>query len=150
MSHLALRVAGAMSLGPVRVRGMSTQIGRTVLSVEDLDVAAAFYRDAFGFATLHDERTLDFRFLHVGPGSVRDAGLWLVPAAGPPAPRPGFGPVLVLYVDDLRATIDRLAALGVELSAPLVEDARSGERYAHVLDPDGHELVLVQLSHARA
>lgn len=134
-----------MSLSPARVRGMSTQIGRTVLPVADLDVAAAFYRDAFGFATLHDDQTPDFRFLHVGPGGLRDPGLWLVPAAGPPAPRPGFGPALVLYVDDLEATVERLGALGVELSVPLVEDARSGERYAHVLDPDGHELVLVQL-----
>ncbi|MEP7764751.1 VOC family protein [Sanguibacter sp. 25GB23B1] len=124
---------------------MTTQIGRTVLLVRDPEASAAFYRDAFGFATLFDETTPSFRFLHVGPGSVRDPGLWLKPAGDAASARPDSGPSLVLYVDDLGATVDRLAALGVGLHAPVVRDAASRQAYAHVLDPDGYELVLVEL-----
>lgn len=124
---------------------MTTRIGRTVHLVRDLDASAAFYRDAFGFATLFDETTPSFRFLHVGPGSIGDPGLWLKPAGDAASTGPHDGPSLVLYVDDLGSTVDRLVALGVELHAPVVRDARSGQAYAHVLDPDGYELVLAQL-----
>lgn len=131
---------------------MTAQIGRTVLRVRDLDASSAFYRDAFGFATLHDETTPSFRFLHVGPGGVRDPGLWLMPTgAGAPSTTrgavtpPPSGPHLVLYVDDLAVTVRRLRELDVELDRAVVHDTTSGQTYAHVLDPDGHELVLVQL-----
>lgn len=129
---------------------MSTQIGRTVLLTRDPDATAAFYRDAFGFSALYDSTSLGVRFLHVGPGGLRDAGLWLMPAGDNPAvgQQGGGGPFLVLYVDDLQATLDRLAQLGVTPASPAVVDAESGETYAEIEDPDGNGLILVELGAA--
>ncbi|WP_424535624.1 VOC family protein [Sphaerisporangium viridialbum] len=43
-------------------------LGRTVLLVDDADAALAFYREALGFAVLHDQETDGFRY-HDDPGS---------------------------------------------------------------------------------
>jgi catechol 2,3-dioxygenase-like lactoylglutathione lyase family enzyme len=124
---------------------MSTQIGRAVLASRDLDAAAAFYADAFGFQVLFDASPGGFRLLHVGPGGVADPGLWLFPAdAAEGARRPDGVPALVLYVEDLGAVVERLDSLGVVPHVPATSDPASGQSFAHVHDPDGHELVLVQ------
>lgn len=126
---------------------MTTTIGRTVMLCRDLDASAAFWAQGFGFGTLFRDETDGFPLLHVGPGRVDEPGLWLVPlpAGGAPLVRPGL-PNLVLYVDDLDVTLARLAAIGV---APIVgpgADPGSGDRFAHVEDPDGHRVVVVQLA----
>ncbi|MHA7134417.1 VOC family protein [Oerskovia turbata] len=124
---------------------MSTQIGRAVLTSRDLDAAAAFYTGAFGFRVLFDESPGGFRLLHVGPAGVADPGVWIFPVDGSTAtPRPDGVPALVLYVEDLGAVVERLASMGVAPHVPATTDADSGQSFAHVHDPDGHELVLVQ------
>ncbi|WP_030153319.1 VOC family protein [Oerskovia turbata] len=124
---------------------MSVRIGRLVLTSRDLDASAAFYADAFGFRTLHDASPDGFRLLHVGPGDVPDPGLWLFGVEDGTSPGGSDGaPALVLYVDDLGGTVARLAVLGVTPHVPVTTDATSGQSFAHVLDPDGHELVLVE------
>ncbi|MFJ4233423.1 VOC family protein [Cellulosimicrobium cellulans] len=125
---------------------MTTTIGRTVLLCRDLDASAAFWADGFGFGTLFRGETEGFPLLHVGPGRVDEPGLWLVPLpdGGAPLVRHGL-PNLVLYVDDLDATLARLAAVGVEPFVGPDADAESGDRFAHVNDPDGHRVVVVQL-----
>jgi catechol 2,3-dioxygenase-like lactoylglutathione lyase family enzyme len=125
---------------------MSTQIGRAVLTSRDLDAAASFYTEAFGFRVLFDETPGGFRLLHVGPAGVADPGLWIFPVEeGGATPRTPDGvPALVLYVEDLGAVVGRLASLGVTPHVPSTSDAGSGQSFAHVLDPDGHEIVLVQ------
>jgi catechol 2,3-dioxygenase-like lactoylglutathione lyase family enzyme len=125
---------------------MTTTIGRTVLTVRDLEASAAFWTDGFGFTTLFRGDADGFPLLHVGPGGVEDAGLWLVPLPDGEAPlvRPGF-PSLVLYVDDVDATLARLAGFGVGPVVPAATDAETGDRFAHVLDPDGHRVVVVRL-----
>ena len=125
---------------------MTTTIGRTVLLCHDLDASAAFWADGFGFRTLFRGETDGFPLLHVGPGRVDEPGLWLVPLpeSGTPLVRHGL-PNLVLYVDDLDATLDRLAAAGVTPFVGPDTDPESGDRYAHVNDPDGHRVVVVQL-----
>jgi len=123
---------------------MTTTIGRTVLLCRDLDASAAFWTDGFGFGTLFRGETDGFPLLHVGPGRVDEPGLWLVPLPDGAAPLTRFGlPNLVLYVDDLDASLARLAAVGVDPFVGPDEDA--GDRFAHVNDPDGHRIVVVQL-----
>ncbi len=122
-------------------------IGRAALVTPDLAATAAFYRDAFGFRTLVEGRFGDYPLLHLGPGGLTDAGLWLRPAApGDPVGRQaGTGPFLVLYLDpdELDATTARCAALGAP--AHLTTQDADG-RYAHVRDPDGNEIVLAALT----
>ncbi len=124
---------------------MTVRIGRTVVLVRDLDASAAFYRDAFGFETLFDRCiSPDFRALHVGPGGVRDAGLWLMASTGDRVGRQTADePLLVLYVDDLRAVLGRDALQGRVVREPATDGTST---FAHVLDDSGNELVLVQLT----
>jgi len=125
---------------------MTTTIGRTVMLCHDLDASAAFWAQGFGFGTLFRGETDGFPLLHVGPGRVDEPGLWLVPLPGGATPlvRPGL-PNLVLYVDDLDATLAWLAEIGVEPFVGPDADPGSGDRFAHVEDPDGHRVVVVQL-----
>lgn len=130
----------------------ATTLGRSVLLVRDEDEAAAFYRDAFGFVTLHDSRAADGqRFLHVGAAGQDAAappvGLWLLRAGvgdddlvGRQA---GGQPLFVLYTHDCRAHCLALEAAGVRIRRQPA--AGDGAIFAHCLDLYGNEIVLVQL-----
>ncbi|WP_222843947.1 VOC family protein, partial [Cellulosimicrobium sp. CUA-896] len=84
-------------------------------------------------------------------GRVDEPGLWLVPLPDGAAPPDRHGlPDLVLYVDHVDATLDRLAGLGVEPFEGPDTDAASGDRSAHVHDPDGHHVILVRLGGTRS
>jgi predicted enzyme related to lactoylglutathione lyase len=115
-----------------------TRLGRAVLRVDDLDAALAFYL-GLGFSRLVDEtRAGGLRLVHVGSDGVAGAGIWLLP--GDP---PRNGPQAVLYVDDLDDALAQVAAHGGRLHREPGTDG--GSRFAHVLDPAGNELVLVEL-----
>ena len=67
--------------------------------------------------------------------------LVLAPGYVPPAPQPGVAGGwgrAVVFVEDVDALHAQLAERGV--TAPSPRDAPWGERYFHILDPDGHEL----------
>ena len=125
------------------------RIGRITILVNDLDEAKAFYRDAFGFATLFDGAVAPgLRTVHVGPHGERGAGLWLLAATTEPSrarvgAQTGGEPALVFYSDDLAAELRRLKALAVRVVKPLV--ASDGASFVHVLDNSGNEIVLAQL-----
>ena len=59
------------------------------------------------------------------------------PAAPQPGAPGGWGRA-VIFVEDVDALHAQLTSAGVD--APEPRDAPWGERYFHVLDPDGHEL----------
>ncbi|MFF0576341.1 VOC family protein [Streptosporangium saharense] len=118
-------------------------VGRMVLSVGDLDVALAFYRDVLGFAVLHDQTDGGYRYLHVGLPGQEPVGVWLMPVGDPPGGSPGGGrPSLVLYTADLGRLATRLAEYGVRVWNER-EDADS--RSLHLADPDGNTLIVVEL-----
>ena len=125
---------------------MTTTIGRTVLLCRDLDASAAFWADGFGFRTLFQGETEGFPLLHVGPGRVDEPGLWLVPLpeGGAPLARPGR-PTLGRDVAARAPPRGRRAAAGGEPVGGPDADAETGDRFAHVHDPDGHRVVVVQL-----
>lgn len=143
-----------MSTPATRPTSRPASFGRTILLVRDEDEAAAFYRDAFGFVTLHDSLTPDGqRFLHIGAPDQRSAapvGLWLLRAGdGDDAlvgRQAGGQPLLVLYTDDCRAHCQALETAGVLIRRPAAE--AGGAVFAHVLDLYGNEIVLVQLAAA--
>ena len=124
-------------------------IGRTTLLVADLDVASTFYQQGFGFNVLFDDEVAPgLRTVHVGPGNVREPGLWLLAATAPEAStrvgrQTGEEPTLVFYVEDLDASLARLGGLGV---APHLGPDRDddGTGIAHVRDHAGNEIVLVE------
>lgn len=125
---------------------MTSRLGRTVVLARDLDRSAAFYGETFGFAPLFDENPGGFRLLHVGPGDLHDAGLWLYPAedGAPVGQQAGEAPFLVVYVDDVHATLERVPAAGGSISVHATA-APDGSAFAHVHDPDGNEIIVVQL-----
>ena len=125
---------------------MTTTIGRTVLLCRDLDASAAFWADGFGFRTLFQGETEGFPLLHVGPGRVDEPGLWLVPLpeGGAPLVRHGRPPGAPTGAPP-PPSLGRLAAAGGAPFAGPDADAETGDRFAHVHDPDGHRVVVVQL-----
>tara|TARA_B100001142_G_scaffold256341_1_gene257710 strand:+ start:83 stop:400 length:318 start_codon:yes stop_codon:yes gene_type:complete len=50
---------------------------------------------------------------------------------------------VIIYVEDVDVMHDRVLALGLVPEFP-PRDARWGERYFHLVDPDGHELSFAQ------
>lgn len=124
---------------------MTSRLGRTVVLARDLDLSAAFYGQALGFLPLFDEAPGGFRLLHVGPGDLHDPGLWLYPAdeGAPVGEQAGGAPFLVVYVDDVHATLERVPAAGGTVSVHATA-APDGSAFAHVHDPDGNEIILVQ------
>ena len=126
---------------------MFSALGRVVVLVDDQERALAFYRDVLGFATLHDERAGDLRYLHVGLGGPHGAGLWLMAPMSADeralvGRQAGAQPLLVLYTDDLEHVRERLAAHGVDVWAER-EDADS--RSLHFRDVVGNVIVAAQL-----
>ena len=114
-------------------------VGRVVVGVDDLDEAAAFYRDVLGFAVLHDEELGGFRYLHVGPAGPSEAGLWLMPGGRDATTD---RPALVLYCDDLTVVQAALAAHGVE---PWNVRDDGSSRSLHLRDPAGNVLIAAEL-----
>ncbi|WP_035281926.1 VOC family protein [Brevibacterium album] len=56
------------------------RVGRAVVTVPDQDAAIGWYGRGLGFGVLFDEEIFPgFRAVHVGPGSVAEAGVWLMP-----------------------------------------------------------------------
>ncbi|HYU57720.1 MAG TPA: VOC family protein [Actinomycetota bacterium] len=118
---------------------------RVALTVEDLDAAVAFYRDALGLPVELSWDTPD------GRGFVLQAGqatLELIDAAQADTidrvevGRRTAGPVrLALEVGDSEATAGRLVDAGAELLGGPVETPW-GDRNARVRAPDGMQLTL--------
>lgn len=104
----------------------------TELVVTDLAAATAFYTEAFGWT-----------FVDYGPGYAGIAsssgdgsevgGLLLADE-----PRPVGGPLVLLYSEDLDATMDAITAAGGTILQPPYEFP--GGRRLHFADPSGNEL----------
>ncbi len=95
----------------------------------DMRLALGFYR-ALGFELVYGDDTAAFCSLKGGAGFVN-----LIHGPPPAAP---WGRVII-YVSDVDAMYRRVLAAGFSPEfAP--SDARWGERYFHVRDPDGNEL----------
>ena len=125
-------------------RGMRLQsINALTLCTHDMAKACAFYskiglvqtyggpQSPFSTFSAHAPVTKDNNVMHVN--------LFHSAAYEPPAPGEwnGWGRC-VFFVEDVDALHASLAEQGVRAPAPT--DAPWGERFFHVLDPDGHEL----------
>jgi len=110
-------------------------ISAVTLATQDMPRAVRFYA-ALGFVQAYGGETATFTSFRVGEGHVN-----LIRAA-PGASWSGWGRV-IFYVDDVDAMFAHARAQGFTPQAPPA-DAPWGERYFHLMDPDGHELSFAQ------
>jgi methylmalonyl-CoA/ethylmalonyl-CoA epimerase len=118
---------------------------RVALTVEDFDVAVAFYRDALGLRQLADWSSSEGRVVLLEAGRATLELFDEAQAATVDAIEAGrrvSGTVrLALEVSDSEATAQRLVAAGAEQVAPPVT-APWGDRNVRVRAPDGMQLTL--------
>jgi catechol 2,3-dioxygenase-like lactoylglutathione lyase family enzyme len=110
---------------------MLTGISAITLATHDMACAVPFY-EALGFALKSGGPGARFTSFHAGVGYLN---LVLVPAEQTWS----WWGRAIFYVDDVDAQHARAVSAGLSPAfAP--RDASWGERYFHIVDPDGHEL----------
>ena len=112
-------------------------LSAVTLSVGDIARSMRFY-ESLGFERRPGDAVPGFASYVLGD-PARPAYLNLLEAPGEPNRAFGGWGRVILYVSDVDAFHARLVAAGIAPEfAPT--DASWGERYFHVVDPDGHEL----------
>lgn len=106
------------------------EINAITLATTDMAAAVAFY-EAVGFEIAYGGPSASFTSFKVGGNFVNLTG-----DEGPPA---GFWGRVIFHVPSPDEVWDRLVDAGYRPSFE-PRDATWGERYFHILDPDGHEL----------
>ena len=118
---------------------MIQHISAVTLAVDDMIRSIEFYRK-LGFELLYGGERAAFSTLRAGEAFVN-----LIASAT--HDQAGWGRV-IFRVDDVDAFYQSLNAQALGLESP--KDASWGERYFHVLDPDGHELSFAKLLAAQS
>jgi catechol 2,3-dioxygenase-like lactoylglutathione lyase family enzyme len=110
---------------------MPETISAITLATHDMARAIAFYR-ALGFVVKFGGPEAAFTSFQIGAGHLN------LTRVGPEIQWTWWGRVII-YVADVDATYTQARVGGLEPEfAP--RDASWGERYFHIVDPDGHEL----------
>lgn len=137
---------------------MTPSVTHTPVYCTDLDAALAFYTQQLGFEVRDDvQMGPDMRWLTVGapgsspaPGAGHEILLAAIDHHIPPADRQAMREIvakgdlaLLIGVDDLDKTFEKLRAVGVEILQEPV-DQPYGVRDAAVRDPSGNHLRLSQ------
>ncbi len=110
---------------------MLSGISAITLATHDMARAVAFYR-ALGFVLKFGGPAASFTSFHAGSGylnltQMQAERTW------------SWWGRVIFYVDDVDAQHARAVSVGLSPEfAP--RDATWGERYFHIVDPDGHEL----------
>jgi catechol 2,3-dioxygenase-like lactoylglutathione lyase family enzyme len=103
-------------------------ISAVTLSTHEMPGTVRFYR-ALGFEILHGGEGSSFTSFRAGTNLM----------AQPAGRRWSSWGRVIFYVADVDALYDRALAAGYQ-PATVPRDAEWGERFFHVIDPDGHEL----------
>lgn len=106
-------------------------ISAVTLATHDMARAVRFYR-SLGFSICYGGETASFASFRVGTG-------YLNLIAQPPDQRWGRWGRVIFYVSDVDAMYEQAVAAGHGPEGS-PRDAAWGERYFHLIDPDGHEL----------
>lgn len=101
------------------------------LATHDMARAVAFYQ-SLGFEMRYGGPDSEFTSFHAGAG-------YLNLIAQPPDRQWSWWGRLIFHVAEVDEMYQRVSSLGLEPEAP-PRDAEWGERYFHLIDPDGHEL----------
>jgi predicted enzyme related to lactoylglutathione lyase len=106
------------------------QIDYVEFNVRDVSRSRNFYRQAFGWTfTDYGPDYCEFQDGRLS-GGFTTLG----------APRPGGGPLVILYANDLPATVKHVEDAGGKIVRPIY-DFPGGQRF-HFTDPDGYELAV--------
>ena len=111
------------------------QISAVTLKVEDMERSVHFYKDILGLDILYGGKNSYFSSLR--PAGAKDVILNLEHGSA----IAGWGR-LIFYVKDVDEFWVYLREKGFSPERP--RDAEWGERYFHLLDPDGHGLSFAQ------
>src|ERR1700682_5146904 len=115
---------------------MIESISAITLATHEMPRAVRFYR-ALGLEVLHGGEEASFTSFRVG---TSDLNLIAQPADR----RWSWWGRVIFHVTDVDALYDRALAAGCQpTTAP--RDAEWGERFFHLIDPDGHELSFARL-----
>jgi predicted enzyme related to lactoylglutathione lyase len=132
---------------------MELSLKYTFLEIADHEAALSFYRDALGLEVRQDVAMESARWLTVGPASQPELGIVLMTAGVGRPPEDartiqellakGSLSGLVLEVDDVNATFERIRATGAEvLQEPM--DQPYGTRDCAFRDPSGNQVRINQ------
>jgi catechol 2,3-dioxygenase-like lactoylglutathione lyase family enzyme len=114
------------------------KISAITFRVLDMKAAVQFYRNVLGMELLYGGERASFSSLQAG-----DSGSVILNLEqGNSVPRWGR---LIFHVTDVDAFWTHLKEKGFDPEIP--RDASWGERYFHMLDPDGHELSFARPIH---
>ncbi|WP_300682062.1 VOC family protein [Nocardioides sp.] len=135
---------------------MSLSLHSTFLPQTDPEATIAFYRDALGFEVRNDVGYGDLHWITVGPADQPDVNLVLEP----PAMDPGLNDAekqtiaelmakgcyarLILGVEDLDATFEKIQATGAEVIQEPT-DQPYGVRDCAFRDPSGNHIRINQI-----
>jgi catechol-2,3-dioxygenase len=121
-----------------------TRLNHAVLFVRDIEMAAAFYREAFGFVELQRPEGMRAVFLRSPDGgNHHDLGLFEI---GPDAPRPARGMTGLYHLACEVDTIETLAAMAMSLRSLGAHTGSSDHGVSKSLygrDPDGNEFEIM-------
>ena len=110
---------------------MIEAISAVTLGTREMPRAIQFYR-ALGFEVLHGDEQSSFTSFRAGMS-------YLNLVAQPTERRWSWWGRVIFYVADVDALYERALAAGCQpTTAP--RNAEWGERFFHLIDPDGHEL----------
>lgn len=122
-----------------------------ILYCRDLGSAILFYRDSLGMTERYRypaEGEAEFVTLTWGESEVGLGTYDPIPGLEGRCllyPGDGRGFELCIYVDDVDALVARLAAQGVRIVVPPV-DQPWGERLAYIQDPEGNTIMLTAIT----
>jgi len=106
-------------------------LSAVTLATRDMARSVRFYRAA-GFELRYGGPNASFTSFEAGSS-------YLNLVLDESSPQWSWWGRVIVHVDDVDATYERIRAAGYTPEAP-PRDAEWGERYFHVRDPDGHEI----------
>lgn len=136
---------------------MTVALAFTHLTVNDVDEALGFYRDALGLAVLNDVSAGEGRWVTVGADTQPDVTIVLSPPHAGRSPHDGDAmqellvkgslPMIGFSTDDVDGLFERIAASGAEvLQEPI--DQPWGPRDCAFRDPSGNTVRIT--AHAKS
>lgn len=114
---------------------MIEKISAITFRVSNMQTSVQFYRDVLGMQLLYGGERASFSSLRANDSESAILNL----ERGDSVSRWGR---LIFHVTDVDAVCTYLKERGLDPEIP--RDASWGERYFHMLDPDGHELSFAQ------